>query len=178
MGKPTFTVAASELDAGGKAFEMPVPHAWLVTAFEESDAKPVGDGLVDMRLSKSGTDVVVHGHVKAEVELPCSRCLEPVRVALHPEISVLLVPAAKVRKREAAPKVDITAGEADVLPYDGENVILDDVIRDDLLLDLPMIPLCSDNCPGIASATEVREHDRAIDPRLAPLLALKRQHKE
>lgn len=176
--KPIFSVAAAELDAGGKAFVKPIPNAWLLAAFEESDARPVGDGSVDMRLSKSGADVVVHGRVKADVELPCSRCLEPVRVSLHPEISVLMVPATKMRKRDTTPKVELTKNEADVLPYDGENVILDEVMRDDLLLDLPMIPLCSDSCPGIASATEVRERDRAIDPRLAPLLALKRQKKE
>jgi uncharacterized protein len=177
MPKPIFSIGASELDAGGQAFKRPIPNAWLLAAFEESDATPIGDGLVDMRLSKSGTDVIVHGRVTADVELPCSRCLEPVRVSLHPEISVLMVPAAKMRRRESKVEADITEGEADVLPYDGENVVLDDVVRDDLLLDLPMIPLCSDSCPGIASAQEVRENERPIDPRLAPLLALKKQTK-
>lgn len=159
MGKPLFLVAASELDAGGKAFAWPIPRAWLTTMFEESDATPIGEGAVDMRLSKSGTDVVVHGTVKAEVELPCSRCLEPVRVSLAPSISLLMVPAAKVKKRDAKPEAEIGEGEADVLPYDGESVILDDVVRDDLLLELPMIPLCSESCPGIASASEARDED-------------------
>jgi uncharacterized protein len=176
--KPLFTISAGELDAGGKPFARAIPSDWLQIAFDESDAKPIGDGALDMRLSKSGADVVVHGHARAEVEVPCSRCLEPVRVVLHPEISVLMVPQAKMRRNDPKVEADITAADTDVLPYDGENVILDDVVRDDLLLDLPMIPLCKETCPGIASAQEVRERDQAIDPRLAPLLALKRQHKE
>ncbi len=177
--KPLFSVTAGELDAGGKEFVRDIPHAWLVTAFEESDATPLGDGKVDLRLSKSAADVVVHGTLEAHVELPCSRCLEPVRIALKPEISLMMVPTAKLKKREAKNAAEeITAAEADVLPYDGENVVLDDVIRDDLLLELPMIPLCSDNCPGIASAKEVQQRDQVIDPRLAPLLALKKQQQK
>src|SRR6185295_8868169 len=95
--KATLYVSASELDAGGKEYARPIPNAWLTTAFGDSDATPMGDGALDVRLSKSGTDVVVHGKAKADVELPCSRCLEPVKVALTAEISVLMVPAAKIK---------------------------------------------------------------------------------
>jgi uncharacterized protein len=173
--KNSFVLSASELDAGGKRFARPIPNAWLTASFEESDATPAGDGAVDVRLSKSGTDVVVHGRAKADIELPCSRCLETVKVALTAEISVLMVPAAKIkhdREHEMAPS------EADVLPYDGDNVVLDDLLRDDLLLEIPMIPLCSEDCPGIASAHPKAEA-KPVDPRLAPLLRLKKiQEKE
>jgi uncharacterized protein len=169
--KPSFVVSASELDAGGKEYARDIPNAWLKNAFEESDATPLGDGEIAVRLSKSGTDVVVHGRAKAEVELPCARCLEPVKVTLLPEISVLMVPASKVRHER---EHEMASSEADVLPYDGENVVLDDLLRDDLLLEIPMIPLCSETCPGIASAEQTKASEPPIDPRLAPLLAMKK----
>jgi uncharacterized protein len=169
--KPSFVVSASELDAGGKEYTRAIPQPWLAGAFEESDAKPLADGSIDVRISRSGTDVVVHGHAKAEVELPCSRCLEAVKVTLEPEISVLMVPASKVRHDR---EHEMASSEADVLPYDGENVVLDDLVRDDLLLEIPMIPLCSETCPGIASAEEAVASEPPVDPRLAPLLALKK----
>lgn len=174
MGKtvPAFSVSASELDQGGKAFKSAMPNAWLRTAFEDSDATPIGDGEIDVRISKSGPDVVVHGRARAEVEVPCSRCLEPARVILAPEISVMMVPASKLkttREHEMAPS------EADVIAYDGDNVVLDDLVRDNLLLEIPMIPLCSEGCKGIASPRLETESEPAVDPRLAPLLALKRQ---
>jgi uncharacterized protein len=175
--KPSFTVSAGELDAGGKAYEKPIPHAWLVNAFTESEAVPVGDGAVDVRLSKSGLDVVVHGKVKATVEVPCARCLDPVKIDLAPEISVLFEAHTR-RKKDAAEELELSAGEADVLPFDGENVILDDVMRDDLVLEVPMIPLCSEACPGIASAEHALPTGPKVDPRLAPLLALKKDKKE
>lgn len=169
--KPFFVVSASELDAGGKEYTRAIPHDWLVRTFEESDASPLGDGELDVRLSRSGTDVVVHGGAKAEIELPCARCLEPVKVTLAPEISVLMVPASKVRHER---EHEMASSEADVLPYDGENVVLDDLVRDDLLLEIPMIPLCSETCPGIASAEQAKASEPPVDPRLAPLLAMKK----
>lgn len=169
--KATFLVSASELDAGGKEYALPIPNAWLTTALDDSDATPVGDGAIDVRLSKSGTDVVVHGKARTNVEVPCARCLEPVKVTLAPEISVLMVPAAKIKHQR---EHEMASSEADVLPYDGENVVLDDLLRDDLLLEIPMIPLCSEDCPGIASA-HAKEESKPVDPRLAPLLRLKRE---
>ena len=175
--KPTFTVSASELDAGGKEYQRAVPHAWLEAAFADSEATPLGEGAVDVRLSKSGSDVIVHGKVKADVEVPCSRCLEPVRVGLQPAISVMFEPRAR-RKPKEGQEVELTTEEADVLPFDGENVVLDDVIRDDLLLEVPMIPLCSESCPGIASPEQAARQADHVDPRLAPLLAFKKRDKE
>jgi len=169
--KPTFLVSASELDAGGKEYARPIPNAWLKTALGDSDATPLGDGAIDVRLSKSGTDVVVHGKAKTDVELPCARCLTPVKVTLTPEISVLMVPAAKIKHER---EHEMASSEADVLPYDGDDVVLDDLVRDDLLLEIPMIPLCSEDCPGIASA-HAKEEAKPVDPRLAPLLRLKKE---
>ncbi len=169
--KHTFLVSASELDAGGKEFALPIPNAWLKTALGDSDATAVGDGAIDVRISKSGADVVVHGKAKVDVELPCARCLDPVKVTLSPEISVLMVPASKIKHDR---EHEMASSEADVLPYDGENVVLDDLVRDDLLLEIPMIPLCSEDCPGIASA-HPKEETRPVDPRLAPLLRMKKE---
>ncbi|HEX4514919.1 MAG TPA: DUF177 domain-containing protein [Polyangiaceae bacterium] len=167
-------ISASELDAGGKEYTLPIPNAWLKTALGDSDATAQGDGAIDVRISKSGSDVVVHGKAKADVQVPCARCLEPVKVTLHPEISVLMVPASKIKHER---EHEMASSEADVLPYDGDNVVLDDLVRDDLLLEIPMIPLCSEDCPGIASP-HPKEESKPVDPRLAPLLRLKKEKKE
>src|SRR5579885_205109 len=45
--KPSFVVSASELDAGGKEYARVIPNAWLKSAFDESDATPLGEGEID-----------------------------------------------------------------------------------------------------------------------------------
>ena len=49
---------------------------------------------------------------------------------------------------------DESPPDADMLAYDGENLVLDDLVRDELLLAVPMIPLCSEACPGISRPPE------------------------
>ena len=110
---------------------------------------------------------------------PCARCLDPVDVEIHSDLSVIYVPGEKVKDAEDKGEVEYTLedAEADTLPYDGETVVLDDLVRDELLLGVPMIPLCSEDCPGMSPAPGSDEtaasEKKAIDPRLAPLMAFR-----
>jgi uncharacterized metal-binding protein YceD (DUF177 family) len=64
--------------------------------------------------------------------------------------------------------------------FSGHEIVLDGLIREYLVLETPMQPLCSDACTGIAVPTHVRppedvfgSSDSKVDPRLAPLLRLR-----
>lgn len=186
MSSPEFSFPTSQLDAGGKQFRLPVRASWLRGVLEGTTiASSDRDGELDVRLSKSGVDVVVRGTLSAELIVPCSRCLEPALVPVREELSVLAVPTAsheragRVASAEDDEDVDDEedSGEADLIPYDGETVVLDELVRDELLLGIPMIPLCSEECPGIRPERLSRDAPSAaeenIDPRLRPLLRLK-----
>ena len=178
-----FTIPISELDAGGKAFDFPIRVAWLRGALEETDAQAADrEGALAVRVSKSGHDVIVHGKLAASVVVPCARCLKPATIAVDHPISVMMVPAARLRdggKGKADEDGEKTLGDdPDVLPYTGETVVLDDLVRDEILLEIPMIPLCSEDCPGIHPTPEQPAEEKAVDPRLAPLLRLKKMTKE
>jgi uncharacterized protein len=173
-----FAVPASSLDAGGQSFRFPVRAAWIKGVLEGNEATDAGqDGELDVRLSKSNNDVVVHGRLTAKLRAPCARCLEPVMLPVDQAVSVLMVPAAKL-KDAAAGEYEFNTDEADTLPYDGETVVLDDLVRDELVLEIPMIPLCREDCPGMAQRPEAQQAEtteKPVDPRLLPLLRLKQQ---
>ncbi len=166
-----YPIPVSELDAGGKEFTFPVRASWVRGALEGHEATTAGtDGVLAVRASKSGHDVVVHGTLDAELTVPCARCLEPAQLKVHSDISVLYVPASDL-KGDADGERELTDEEADTLPFVGETVALDDLVRDELVLEIPMIPLCSEACPGMSPAPVVEgAAPKAIDPRLAPLL--------
>jgi|CZKU01.1.fsa_nt_gi uncharacterized protein len=187
---PEFSFPVNELDPGGKSFQLPVRAAWLRGALEgTSIGAPERDGELELRLSRSGTDVVVRGALSSELVVPCSRCLDPTVVLVREEISVLAVPKgagspAGARgpkdKKDKKPKdaddldaADLTSEEADVILYEGDHLVLDELVRDELLLGIPMIPLCSEACPGISPENSASEEGAGIDPRLLPLLKLK-----
>lgn len=178
-----FSVPVSELDAAGKPYAFPLRSAWIRGALEECEATTTGDdGHLEVRLSRSGSDVIVHGRVRAELQAPCARCLEPAKFVIDEPLSLLMVPenAAKSGQEE---EDELGAEDADVVPFDGETVILDDVVRDELLLQIPMIPLCSEDCPGMSqpetiSSDKSSPDEEPVDPRLLPLLRFKNSTKE
>jgi len=171
MSANEYPIPVTELDAGGKEFQFPVRAEWVRGVMEGHEATSAGkDGAVSVRASKSGHDVVVHGTLDAELTVPCARCLEPAKVVVHSNLSVLYVPASSL-KGTADGEDDLTDEEADTLPFEGETVALDDLVRDELILEIPMIPLCSEACPGMSPALDpVGAGEKPIDPRLAPLL--------
>src|SRR5262249_35697614 len=161
---------------------------WIRGALEDHEATAAGsDGELDVRVSKSGNDVVVHGTLKAELRVPCARCLEPVRLPIAQTVSVLMVPKSAMKPAHCDDKgggggsggeYELSAEEADVLPYEGDTIVLDDLVRDELVLETPMIPLCSEDCPGIRPPSEATQSEASaggakssesatVDPRLA-----------
>jgi uncharacterized protein len=179
MADPEFAVPVRDLDVAGKPFRFPVRAAWLRGALEGTTVDPTDqEGHLELRLSKSGTDVVVRGKLEARVTAQCARCLEPAPVAVSETISALAVPVAAVRDASGRDDEDLSPDQADFIAYDGETVVLDDLVRDELLLGIPMIPLCSEACAGIQPQTPPEEPQGAavdaVDPRLRPLLRLKK----
>jgi uncharacterized protein len=178
MSEREFAIPVRDLDAAGKPFRFPVRTAWVRGALEGTQFGPADqDGQLELRLSKSGTDVVVRGSLQADITVPCARCLEPAHVAVNEDISVLVVPATSMRESPGMKDDDdLAPDQADLIPYDGETVVLDDLVRDELMLAIPMIPLCSEACPGIRPQLAPEEPERApgVDPRLRPLLRLKK----
>jgi uncharacterized protein len=175
MSDHEFTITASDLDAGGRAYRFAVAPRWLAGQLEDHEAKPAANpGVLDVRASKSGNDVVVSGKLDLDLVVPCARCTEPFDLHVHSDIGVLYAPASKL-KTPAKQEYEFSSEEADTLPYDGETVVLDDLVRDEMLLEIPMIPLCSEGCTGMSTgpnATEKTE-EKGIDPRLAPLLGMR-----
>jgi uncharacterized protein len=177
-----FSFPVHDLDVSGKRFRLPVRSTWLRGVLEGTEIGATGrDGDLDLRLSKSGSDVVVRGTLAADLLVQCSRCLERVVVPVREEVSALVVPAVEARgphsprspRNEGDEDAELAAEDADMIAYDGETVVLDDLVRDELLLGIPMIPLCSEGCPGIRPEQSEGEAVASIDPRLRPLLGLK-----
>lgn len=184
MSTHEFAIPVHDLDAAGKAFSLRIRPAWLRGALEGTDIRPADDeGEIDVRLSKSGRDVVVRGRVNVRLFVPCARCLEPACIPISEELTALAVPGEPTTPRagqgdQGDEEEELSGDEADTIPYDGETVVLDNLVRDVVLLGVPMIPLCSEACPGISQQPMGNAPETAaradVDPRLKPLLTMKK----
>ena len=79
---------------------------------------------------------------------PCARCLEPAKLPLDVDVSVIYV------EREAEPAHDEEIDEAtldapDVLTFKDGNIDLSDELRDEILLAVPVSVLCREDCLGL-----------------------------
>lgn len=189
--RPLLAVSRKTLDEGMKEIRAALPAAWLAKKLgdvePEAGAAEVSaskDGSAEIRITPSGGDnFLVQGHVKATLDTQCGRCLGPAHVPVDAEMTLLLVPdaAAKARQpkgrasKDSEGEFEFDSDEADLATYDGETIVLDDLVREAILLELPISPLCSEDCAGMRSDPAVAEKlDRGrVDPRLAPLAALR-----
>lgn len=183
----TFIVPIHDLDIGGRSVRFPITPAWLRGALEGCEPQPAGSvGQMDVHLTKTGNDVLVQGQVDAALVVPCARCLEPVEFRPHIELSLLLHPAtsdappsARRGQAKGEDESDIDADDSDIDTYVGEEVVLDRFVREAILLESPIFPLCSEACEGIRPASDSAPDSRGAvtDPRLLPLLELAKRRK-
>jgi len=110
-------------------------------------ALPVVQLLVgEVRFLRTRSGILAEGNLFTEVELVCSRCQEPMITRLDLEI-----------EEEYHPTIDILTGrklvmeeEDRALWIDAHHILdLTEVVRQGLLLLLPMRPLCRPDCRGL-----------------------------
>lgn len=184
----TFEIKVQELDAGGKQYSFPITRAWLDRSLEgrgEHDLPLKGDPTIEGELSvyaeKAGEDVVVRGRIRTRLLTECSRCLADAPIPVDTEV-VALYTARGAGVRPVADADELTPEELDKEFYTGDTVVLDDLVRENVLLEVPMQPLCSESCEGLQVPEEIRGpadlseapvlEGKRVDPRLAPLLSL------
>lgn len=204
---PRFVYPIKDLERGMIEVRAPLPDTWVAQALgdTEVEATPGKTGELDVSLSLIGHDVLVRGKVTAFMTLPCARCLQNTDIMVQGDLALSLVPGkapasiasgglggpsgegkGKGKKGKRRPKEGddghvIDPSEAELDTYVGDEVVLDPFLREAILLEVPIFPLCSEACPGIGAAspqdTGTMSDDDAIDPRLAPLLELKKKSK-
>ena len=88
-----------------------------------------------------GSAVYVIGEAKGEVVLQCGRCLAEYRHRLDAELNISFM-----EKEEGAEEDE---DREEINSYDGESVDLYPHVRDQLLLLMPIKPLCREECKGL-----------------------------
>lgn len=135
-------------------------------SFPEDGLTIEGPIKADIRLVNVGKSILVDGTIKAAIRLNCVRCLKDFETCIA-------VPIEEEYSR--APKVFTARGdevelndEDFVFKIEEDNSIdLGEAIRQNLLISLPIKPLCKRTCEGLIEAgVKIIKH---ADPRLAKL---------
>ncbi|MER5518064.1 DUF177 domain-containing protein [Streptomyces sp. NPDC002763] len=134
---------------------------------------------LDLRLESVMEGVLVTGTARAQAEGECVRCLEPVEQELEADFQELFsYPDADDRGRVIAEPGDDAEDDEDRYYIEDGLFDLEPVLRDAVVLALPMQPVCQDDCAGLCSECGARladdpdHHHDAVDIRWAALQGL------
>jgi uncharacterized protein len=123
------------------------------------------------------SDLRLQGDLATTLELPCARCLDPVRQDVARTFDLLYRPLGTDAGNE---ELSVTAAEAEIGYYQGEGVLLEDALREQVLLSVPLKVVCREDCKGLCpSCGKNRNTDPCScapvvgDPRWAALKDLR-----
>jgi uncharacterized protein len=142
----------SELEREPVDFDLQLPSGAINLGEEAEQSGP---------LATSGRAEVIHEHrgpkdIVADIRLkgqysggfrqPCARCVEPVEIQLASDFDLIFRPAVA----DAEPtERSITAPETEIGYYQKDSLALEDVLREQVLLALPVRTLCRPDCKGL-----------------------------
>lgn len=127
---------------GIEGFEMneAIPQAWLTDMLDKPNNfyAPRQDGYLHAKLVRVDDVVNVQGQAEVFLSAICSRCLGDVCVDFAAPLLVTMVPA------KPEPEEDLG-----ISTYHNRVVDLSAIVRDEIVLALPMRPLCKQTCAGL-----------------------------
>ncbi len=154
-----FSLAPTEI-------EIEQPNARLI-----DNVKTVGE------LTKGIAQIDVEGTISAKVEIECPRCLEPVEKDLEiPFKASFIAPEHFTEEKES----ELNETDLDVSVYEDGKIDMSELVREQLILNLPEQFFCSEGCKGLCDKCGANRNlidckciKKEIDPRWAALKNLK-----
>lgn len=147
-------------------------------ALEEENARLTGETHVSGLARLAGEEVKIAGRVGANVEANCDLCLRPFALPLEIEFDTTFISTEQEMQR--AENVELQGDDLEVSVYEGEEVDVDDLVREQILLALPTRLRCREDCKGLCpvcaadlNAAPCGCETREVDPRWAALASLK-----
>ena len=128
-----------------------------IEGLEATAARVVDPVDLDLDLDRISEGIVVHGTIRATYRGECSRCLRDLARPVELHVDELFEPHP-------------VAGET--YPLEGHELDLDQLVRDAVLLELPLAPHCDSPCLPTPASDAADLDDSPGDPRWAVLSEL------
>jgi len=139
------TFQAGQIDFTGEDLEQASPLR--VTGSAES-------------LAHSDGEVRIRGQYTVEMTAQCDRCLTQARFPLDARFDLFYRPMQDIAREE---EIEIDEGEAEIGFYEGGGMELEEILREQVLLALPMQRVCSEECKGICPVCGRNRNETACD---------------
>jgi len=127
--------------------------------------------------NESIDDIRLVGKLDGRIEVGCARCLEPVEIPISRSFDLLYRP---LDSEKGSDEVAINEAETEIGYYSGDGMELEDSLREQVLLAVPIKTLCRYDCKGLCVTCGANRNEQLCscdqskpDPRWAALGGLK-----
>lgn len=114
----------------------------------ETDVKLRAPVVVRGRARRKANEINLTGRIETEVETICSRCLKSVKLPVRAGFSERFVSEVSWRNEE---QHELKSEDLDLAVLGGEAIDVDELVREEILLALPVQVLCHEDCKGLCA---------------------------
>ena len=185
-------VTVDQIREGGLSLDETLSESFLTHALadvKDTGFRPDGPALLRVKLQKTASGVLLRGSTEVTVHSPCRRCLSDVHLTVPVSFTLNLVSRAALtdvededggddEQAERAGSFDLERADEEL--FDGKTIDLDPLVREQVLLALPMHAVCREDCKGLCGTCGQNLNEgecgcapSQVDPRLAALKNIK-----
>lgn len=147
----------NDISDEGLSLNVPLSADWLKEECPHLEAKPAREGLTFRgHLSRQGDDAFLRGTLSGVFDCSCSRCLEPAKLPVRLPVQVTFVSSSEDDEDEED-------DDLDVAHFDGDEINIGPELREQILLNMPINPVCREACAGLCPTCGVNRNETACD---------------
>jgi uncharacterized protein len=131
----------------GKQFDFSGGDAWFKECFKEGEVPDFSLDKVDVSclITKTSGTVFIKGSFYGLIDICCSRCLDNSKLSIGSDFAYTLIPA----KAEKSEDMELKPEELEISIYQGDFIDLTSIICEQIILQIPIKVLCSEECKGL-----------------------------
>ena len=168
-----------DITAEAKELSFAEPEAEINRVLEKgppTEFRAKGPIDVDVSYYRAGTELFFEGDLHATTTAVCARCAEDFAAPSDRHFRMVLAPKSIGFDSDK----DLRDEDLEFSLYDGDQIDLSPLVREQYLLSLPTRPLCGEDCRGLCPKCGINLNngecscsEETADPRFAPLRNLK-----
>ncbi len=171
-------ISLHELELRTVRFSVDIPPGKIDYDSKITQSSPLHSEGTAKLLNHSLGEIRVEGNLNVTVEATCDRCLEAAHLPIENQFDLVYMPATEASRGRSQEEIDQDGIEVGY--YEGGGIALNDVLREVVLLALPMRLTCDEACKGICPVCGENRNQRdcgcqteAADDRWSKLKALR-----
>lgn len=146
-----------------------------------SEFRPTESQKLEVWVRRSGADILLRSDTSIPLRTDCASCLTEfeLQVPVHFNLTLKPRPASH---GELPQDLELTREDLEEYFYEGETIDLEEILREQLLLALPMYPRCAKSCRGLCPVCGVNLNEQncscereEVDPRWVALRTITKQ---